>query len=58
MPKCSESDIVFFERDTREVRQPHDDLLLIMLRMEEFNIYRVLEDNGSSVDIIYLLAFQ
>ena len=29
-----------------------------MLRMEEFNIHRVLVDNGSSADIIYLPAFQ
>ena len=29
-----------------------------MLRMEEFNMYRVLIDNGSLADIIYLPAFQ
>ena len=29
-----------------------------MLRMEEFNMHQVLIDNGSSVDIIYLPAFQ
>ena len=29
-----------------------------MLRVEEFNIHCVLIDNGSSADIIYLLAFQ
>ena len=29
-----------------------------MLRMEEFNIHQVLIDNGSSVDIVYLPAFQ
>ena len=29
-----------------------------MLRVEEFNIHRVLIDNGSSANIIYLLAFQ
>ena len=32
--------------------------LVIMLRVEEFNIHRVLIDNGSSVDIIYLPMFQ
>ena len=29
-----------------------------MLVMEEFNMHQVLVDNGSSADIIYLLAFQ
>ena len=29
-----------------------------MLRMEEFNIHPILIDNGSSVDIVYLPAFQ
>ena len=28
-----------------------------MLKVEEFNIHRVLIDNGSSTDIIYFLAF-
>jgi len=28
-----------------------------MLKVEEFNIHRVLIDNGSSADIIYLLVF-
>ena len=58
MPRCNEPNIVFFERDARSVRQPHDDLLVIMLRMEEFNIHWVLVDNGSLADIIYLPAFQ
>ena len=31
---------------------------VIMLRVEEFNIHRVLIDNRSLVDIMYLLAFQ
>ena len=58
MPKNEESDIVFSERDNRGIRQLHDDLLVIMPRVEEFNIHRVLIDNGSSTDIIYLLVFQ
>jgi len=58
MPKNDELDIVFSERDGWGLRQPHDSPLEIMLRVEEFNIHRVLIDNGSSVDIIYLPAFQ
>jgi len=54
MPKNDEPDIVFSERDGRGIRQPHDDPLVIMLRVEKFNIHWVLIYNGSLVDIIYL----
>ena len=57
MPKNDEPNIVFSERDDRGNRQPYDDLLVIMLRVEEFNIHRVLIDNGSSVDLVYLFSF-
>ena len=57
MPRNDELDIVFSERDGRSIRQPYDNLLVIMLRVEEFNNHRVLIDNGSSADIIYLPAF-
>ena len=56
MPKNDEPNIVFSERDSRGIKQPHDDPLVILLRMKEFNIHRVLIDNGSSADVIYLLA--
>ena len=39
MPRNDEPDIVFSERDSRNIRQPHDDPLVIMLRVEEFNIH-------------------
>lgn len=42
----------------RGVKQPHDDPLVIMLMIEGFNTRRVLVDNRSSADIIYLEAFQ
>ena len=48
----------FNEADARGVKQPHNDLLVIMLNIERFNIKRILVDNGSSADIIYLPAFQ
>ena len=40
------------------MKQPHDDPLVIMLMIEGFNTKRILVDNGSSADIIYLFAFQ
>ena len=57
MPRNDGPDIVFSERDGCGIRQPHHDPLVIMLRVEEFDIHQVLIDNKSSVDIIYLPAF-
>ena len=48
----------FNEADAKGVKQPHNDPLVIMLNIEGFNTKRILVDNGSSVDIIYLPAFQ
>ena len=48
----------FNEADARGVRQLNNDPLVIMLTTEGFNTKRVLVDNGSSTDIIYLPAFQ
>ena len=48
----------FSEEDARGIKQPHDDPLVIMVMIERFNTRRVLVDNGSLVDIIYLSAFQ
>ena len=48
----------FNEADAWGVRQPYNDPLFIMLNIEGFNTKRILVDNGSSVDIIYLPAFQ
>ena len=49
--------MLFLEEDARGLKQPHDDLLVIMLMIEGFNTIRVLVDNGSSVDNIYLSTF-
>ena len=39
MPKNDELDIVFLERNGCGIRQPHDNPLVIMLKVEEFNIH-------------------
>ena len=54
----TDQDMSFNEEDTKGVKQPHNDPLVIMLTIEGFNTKRILVDNGSSADIIYLLAFQ
>ena len=53
-----EQDMSFNEADARGVKQPHNEPLVIMLNIEGFNTKRILIDNGSSADIIYLPAFQ
>ena len=51
-------DMSLSEEDVKGVKQPHNDPLVIMLMIEGFNTKRILMDNGSSADIIYLPAFQ
>ncbi|XP_075655159.1 uncharacterized protein LOC142625369 [Castanea sativa] len=51
-------DMFFYEEDARGVRQPHNDPLVITLTIEGFNTKRILVDNDSSADIMYLPAFQ
>ncbi|XP_050241026.1 uncharacterized protein LOC126689906 [Quercus robur] len=51
-------DMTFSEEDARGMKQPHDDPLVIMLIIEVFNTRRILMDNGSFADIIYLSTFQ
>ena len=58
MPQNDEPNIVFSKGNNRSIRQPHDNLLVIMFKVEEFNIHQVFIDNRSSADIVYLPAFQ
>ena len=51
-------DMYFSKEDARGIKQPHDDPLVIMIMIEGFNTIRVLVDNESSTDIIFLFAFQ
>ena len=53
----TDRDMSFNEGDARGVKQPHNDPLVIILNIEGFNTKRILVDNGSSADIIYLPTF-
>ena len=61
MPKIArrESPIIrFSEEDAKCLHHSHDDALVISIRIEDYNMHRVLVDNGSSADILYYSAFQ
>ncbi|XP_065636550.1 uncharacterized protein LOC136070478 [Quercus suber] len=54
-----ESPIIgFTEEDARRLHHPHDDVLVVSIRVGDYNVHRVLIDNSSSADILYYPAFQ
>ena len=60
IPKIAwrESPIIrFSEEDARRLHHPYDDALVISIRIEDYNMHRVLVDNGSSADILYYPTF-
>ena len=56
--KMDDQVISFSEDDGRGIHQPHDDALVITMTIAGFITRRVLIDNGSSANIIYLPAYQ
>ena len=61
VPKIArrESPIIgFSEDDARRLYHPHDDALVVSLRVGDYNVHRMLVDNGSLTDILYYPAFQ
>ena len=49
--------IGFLEEDARNLHHPHDDALIVSLRVGDYSTHRVLVDNRSFADILYYLAF-
>ena len=49
--------ITFSDSDMEGCQHPHDDLLVIRAIMANKTVHRVLIDNGSSADIIFVSAF-
>ena len=43
----------FSNEDKAETIQPHDDALVVTLRIGEYDVRRELEDQGSAVEIMY-----
>ena len=61
VPKIArrESPIIgFSEDDARRLHHPYDDALVVSIRVGDYNVHRMLVDNGSSADILYYPAFQ
>ena len=50
--------IEFSEEDARRLHHPHDDAIIVSIRVGDYNTHRVLIDNGSSANILYYPAFQ
>ena len=49
--------IIFNNDDLRVLHLPHDDALIISVVIANFNVQRILIDNGSSADILFVSAF-
>ena len=50
--------IGFSEEDARRLHHPLNDTFVVSIPVGDYNIHRVLVDNGSSADILYYPAFQ
>ena len=53
-----EQAITFTDEDIERIHHPHDDAIVITLLIADYTTKKVLVDNGSSMDILYYLAFQ
>ena len=49
--------IGFSEDDARRLHHPHDNALVISIRIGDYNVHWMLVDNGSSADILYYPTF-
>ena len=61
VPKIArrESPIIGFSKeDARCLHHPHDDALVVSIRVGNYNVHWMLVDNGNLTDILYYPAFQ
>jgi hypothetical protein len=52
-----EEAINFSEKDSTGISQPHDDALVLSLKINAHQLRRILFDTGSSADVMYFDAF-
>jgi hypothetical protein len=50
--------ISFSKKDRGDVQGPHDDTIVLSLKINTHRVKRVLVNTGSSADILYLNAFK
>jgi len=50
--------IKFSKEDAQRLHHPHNDALVVSIRVGDYNTHQVRVDNGSTVDILYYPAFQ
>ncbi|KAK2998919.1 hypothetical protein RJ639_019977 [Escallonia herrerae] len=50
--------ITFFDEDSKGIKTPNDDLLVITIKARNFDVKRVLVDNGSSAEVLFYDAFK
>jgi hypothetical protein len=55
---CSDDIISFSEKDRSDVQGPHDDAIVLSLKINTHRVKRVLVDTGSSTNILYLDVFE
>ena len=55
--KGQEEVITFIECDAEGVLTLHNDAVVVIVNITDFNIYRVFIDNESSIDILYFSIF-
>ena len=51
-------DIVFKQADARWVHHPHTNALVITAQVANGNVHRLMVDDGSTADILYLNAYK
>ena len=60
VPKIAQREspvIGFSEEDAKRIHHPHDDALVVSVHVGDYNVHRMLVDNGSSANILYYPAF-
>ena len=50
--------ISFGEEDLARVQTPHDDLLVVTLRIYDCDVQQILIDGGSSANVLFLETFK
>ena len=52
-----EEPIAFTEEDAQGVQFPHNDVIVVSMNIANYDVRRILVDNGSSADILFYDAF-